>query len=45
VNASQNDIAIPLVTNEAQLSEVVLVGYGSQKKSDLTGAISSIKGR
>src|SRR6185312_2551921 len=30
--------------NEAKLDEVVVVGYGHQKKSDLTGAISSIKG-
>ena len=25
-----------------QLSEVVVVGYGTQKKSDITGAISSV---
>ena len=44
VNASQNNITIPLETNEAALGEVVVVGYGTQKKSDLTGSISSIKG-
>jgi TonB-linked SusC/RagA family outer membrane protein len=44
VDASQNDITIPLETNESLMNEVVVVGYGSQKKSDLTGAISSVKG-
>ncbi|MGB3075945.1 MAG: TonB-dependent receptor [Chitinophagales bacterium] len=28
-----------------ELDEVIVVGYGSQKKSDITGAISSIKGK
>jgi hypothetical protein len=28
----------------AVLSEVIVVGYGTQKKSDLTGAISSVSG-
>lgn len=33
---------IVLSQDEKSLSEVVVVGYGTQKKSDLTGAISSI---
>jgi len=44
VDASQNNISIPLDANQGSLGEVIVVGYGSQKKSDLTGAISSIKG-
>ncbi len=44
VEASQNNISVPLETDQTAMSEVVVVGYGSQKKSDLTGAISSIKG-
>ncbi|MEO8766093.1 MAG: TonB-dependent receptor [Ginsengibacter sp.] len=44
VDARQNDITIPLETNEALMGEVVVVGYGTQKKSDLTGSISSVKG-
>ena len=44
VNATQNDVTIPLETNEALMGEVIVVGYGTQKKSDLTGAISSVKG-
>ncbi|MBL7736277.1 MAG: TonB-dependent receptor [Chitinophagaceae bacterium] len=33
-----------LVALESAIDEVVVVGYGTQKKSDLTGAISSVKG-
>jgi TonB-dependent starch-binding outer membrane protein SusC len=44
VDANRNNITIPLETNEASLGEVVVVGYGSLRKSDLTGSISSIKG-
>jgi len=35
-------IDIYLESNTNVLNEVVVVGYGSQKKSDLTGAVSSI---
>ncbi|MEM9823466.1 MAG: SusC/RagA family TonB-linked outer membrane protein, partial [Bacteroidota bacterium] len=35
-------INILLEENTTQLNEVVVVGYGSQKRSDLTGALSSI---
>jgi len=35
---------ITLEDNIADLNEVVVVGYGSQRKSDLTGSISSVKG-
>jgi TonB-linked SusC/RagA family outer membrane protein len=38
------NVNIALAPDVRQLSEVVVVGYGVQKKSDLTGAISSIKG-
>ncbi|OAQ39101.1 SusC/RagA family TonB-linked outer membrane protein [Pedobacter psychrophilus] len=33
-----------LVTANQSLNEVVVIGYGTQKKRDLTGAITSIKG-
>ena len=39
----QNDLTITLTASAAGLDEVVVVGYGTQKKSDLTGAISSVK--
>jgi len=34
---------IVLQTKQEALSEVVVIGYGTQKKSDLTGAVASIK--
>ncbi|WP_299555304.1 TonB-dependent receptor [Seonamhaeicola sp.] len=40
----QSNINIALVEDAAKLDEVVVVGYGTQKKSDLTGAVSSVKG-
>ena len=33
-----------LAENMEDLDEVVVIGYGTMKKSDLTGAVSSIKG-
>jgi TonB-linked SusC/RagA family outer membrane protein len=43
LNGRQN-IAIQLHSESQTLNEVVVVGYGIQKKSVVTGAISSIKG-
>lgn len=42
VNASQT-VTVTLEEDNFQLEETVVVGYGVQKKSDLTGAISSVK--
>jgi len=36
------DVALPVST--AQLEEVVVVGYGTVKKSDLTGSVGSVSG-
>ncbi|MEO5995804.1 MAG: TonB-dependent receptor [Chitinophagaceae bacterium] len=41
---SQTYFSISLVAADSKLDEVVVVGYGTQKKSSLTAAISSIKG-
>ncbi len=41
----QATIAIILNELKSELKEVVVVGYGTQKKSDITGAISSIKNK
>lgn len=38
----KTQIDIKLETDPRKLDEVVVVGYGTQKKSDITGAISSI---
>src|SRR3954451_19396633 len=43
-DAGNNSITITLNEDYSQLSDVIVVGYGTQKKSDFTGAISSIKG-
>lgn len=39
---SQSILTIKLVSDMKALTEVVVVGYGSQKKSQLTGAISQV---
>lgn len=41
---SQNDIAITLVVGSEQLTDVVVVGYGTQRKVTVTGAVSAVKG-
>ena len=41
----QTKLTVILEETKAQLKEVVVVGYGTQKKSDITGAISSIKNK
>ncbi|WP_179351402.1 SusC/RagA family TonB-linked outer membrane protein [Winogradskyella vidalii] len=40
---NQNVINVSLEDDVESLSEVVVVGYGTQKKADLTGAISTVK--
>ncbi len=35
---------VSLETDNENIEEVVVVGYGTQKKSDLTGSVSSLKG-
>ncbi len=42
-NAIQN-LYIKLIANSSELGEVVVVGYGTQKKENLTGSVSAIKG-
>ncbi|WP_417362465.1 SusC/RagA family TonB-linked outer membrane protein [Galbibacter sp.] len=41
---SNTELEIQLMLDTQALDEVVVVGYGTQKKSVVTGAISSIKG-
>lgn len=43
VTAAQ-DVNIVMKVNEESLDEVVVVGYGVQKKVNLTGAVSAVKG-
>lgn len=42
VKASQKPMNITMVEDTEMLDEVVVVGYGSQRKSDLTGGITSV---
>jgi TonB-linked SusC/RagA family outer membrane protein len=42
--AGRTTIDVKLLTEVTGLNEVVVVGYGTVKKSDLTGAVSSIRG-
>jgi len=43
VNGRDN-IVVSLKEDAQTLSDVVVIGYGVQKKSDLTGAVASVKG-
>ncbi len=37
------NISVKLIASNKALDEVIVVGYGTQKKRDLTGAVSSVK--
>lgn len=39
---NSNDITIQLKDANSQLNEVVVVGYGTQRKSDITGSVASV---
>lgn len=39
----ETNLSVALTSNTSGLNEVVVVGYGTQKKSVVTGAISSVK--
>ena len=41
--AAQNGIIIRMEPDQTTLNDVVVVGYGTMRKRDLTGAISSVK--
>lgn len=40
--AGSKVLSVKLQTDEGQLSEVVVVGYGTQKRSDLLGSVSKV---
>lgn len=42
-NENQSNLRILLQQDKKNLNEVIVVGYGTQKKSDVTGSIVSIK--
>ncbi|MBS1566658.1 MAG: SusC/RagA family TonB-linked outer membrane protein, partial [Bacteroidetes bacterium] len=39
---STAEISVQLTLNGSQLDQVIVVGYGTQKKSDITGAVASV---
>ncbi|QNH63220.1 SusC/RagA family TonB-linked outer membrane protein [Hymenobacter sediminicola] len=41
---TENELSIALAPDTKQLSEVVVTGYGTQERRDLTGAITTVKG-
>lgn len=41
---SSNDLKIEMTETDNTLNEVVVIGYGTVKKKDLTGAVASVKG-
>ena len=40
---SQSNISVQMAVDVTTLSEVVVIGYGTVKKSDLTGSVTSVK--
>ncbi|MFP5040748.1 SusC/RagA family TonB-linked outer membrane protein [Parasediminibacterium sp. JCM 36343] len=44
IDATGAEISVSLVQSDASLSEVVVIGYGVQRKRDVTGAISRVSG-
>jgi len=42
VKVSSNTINVTLVSEDNTLDEVVVVGYGSQKRSNITGAVTTV---
>ncbi|MEL1255903.1 TonB-dependent receptor [Flavobacterium sp. DGU38] len=44
LNGRTSGIDIEMKESTSELNEVVVIGYGTQKRANLTGAVSSIKG-
>ena len=42
---NKNEINVTMAEDIASLSEVLVVGYGKMKKTDITGAVSSVKAK
>jgi hypothetical protein len=45
VKAGKGPVTVHLMEENKTLNEVVVVGFGTQKKSDLTGAVSVVSGK
>jgi TonB-dependent starch-binding outer membrane protein SusC len=42
---NESDFTISLTTTNSQLEQVIVVGYGTQKRTAVTGAISTVSGK
>jgi TonB-linked SusC/RagA family outer membrane protein len=42
---SQTNVTVRLTPSSKNLNEVVVVGYGTQRKKDVTGAVASVSGK
>ncbi|MBC3787436.1 SusC/RagA family TonB-linked outer membrane protein [Spirosoma utsteinense] len=45
VSSATAELRVQLTPSDSQLSEVVVVGYGTQRRSDLTGSVVSLDSR
>lgn len=45
VIGSQTSVAVSLVTAQSSLNEIVVIGYGTVRKKDATGAVASVKAK
>ncbi|MFY9150759.1 MAG: TonB-dependent receptor [Prolixibacteraceae bacterium] len=45
INQGQKNLTVELVVDTEELGEVVVIGYGSVKKSDATGAVSTVSSK
>ncbi len=43
--ANQTSVSVSLTASNDQLGEVVVIGYGTSRKRDLTGAVTSVKAK
>ena len=43
--SSSTEVAVHLTASTANLNEVVVIGYGTARRADITGAISSVKAK
>jgi TonB-linked SusC/RagA family outer membrane protein len=42
---SQTDLSVSLVSSQSNLNEVIVVGYGTVKRKDLTGSLTSVSSK
>ena len=45
IQANQKQVLVTLISKLEDLQEIVVVGYGTMKKSDLTGAVASVNAK